>query len=71
MLSLLLLASAPLLLPEDQARRVIEAQLLSPPREPGSSGLSAEEAEIIRSRYLHSIGQRPPRPADQDGPAGQ
>jgi len=71
MLSLFLLASAPVPPLEDQARRVIEAQLLSAPRAQESSGLSAEEAEIIRSRYLHSIGQRPPRPAAQDSSAGQ
>lgn len=62
----LLLTSAPMLPQPDQARRVIERQLRSPPRAEESSGLSAEEAEVIRSRYLQSIGQRLPRPADQD-----
>lgn|GEM_PF-4028068 len=71
MLTLFLLVSAPVPPLEDQARRVIEAQLLSPPRTQESSGLSAEEAEIIRGRYLRSIGERPPRPAHQDSWAGQ
>ena len=63
----LLLAAAPMSSQPDQARKVVEWQLRSPPREQDSTGLSAEEAEIIRNRYLQSIGQRPPRPADQDG----
>lgn len=67
MLTFFLLTAAPLPPIENQARRVIEAQLLSPPREQISSGLSAEEAEIIRNRYLQSIGQALPRPSDQDG----
>ena len=65
----LLLASAQTLPQPDQARRVIEWQLRSPPRTPESTGLSAEEAEVIRNRYLQSIGQRLPRSADQDAPA--
>ena len=64
----LLLASAPTLSQPDQARRVIEWQLRSPPRAQESAGLSAEEAEVIRNRYLESIGQRLPRSADQDAP---
>ena len=65
----LLLASAPTLPAPDQARRVVEWQLRSPPRVQESTGLSAEEAEVIRNRYLQSIGQRLPRSADQDAPA--
>lgn len=65
MLTLFLLAAAPVPPIENQARRVVEAQLLSPPREPVNSGLSAEEVEIIRNRYLQSIGQMLPRPSDQ------
>ncbi|AMK20061.1 MULTISPECIES: hypothetical protein [Sphingobium] len=71
MLCLFLLASTPVPPMQDEARHVVEAQLRSPPREPGSTGLSAEEAAIVRTRYLQSIGQRPPRPSDQDGVAGQ
>ncbi|WP_460988765.1 hypothetical protein [Sphingobium sp. TomTYG75] len=47
---------------------MIEWQLRSPPRAQESTGLSAEEAEAIRNRYLQSIGQRLPRSADQDAP---
>lgn len=65
----LLLAATPAPPQPDQARRVVEWQLRQPPREQDAYGLSAEEAEIIRNRYLQSIGQRPPRPADQDGTA--
>lgn len=65
----LILAAAPTLPQPDQARRVIEWQLRSPPRAEESSGLSAEEAEIIRNRYLQFIGQRLPRSADQDATA--
>ena len=65
----LLLASAPTLPAPDQARRVVEWQLRSPPRVQESTGLSAEDAEVIRNRYLQSIGQRLPRSADQDAPA--
>ncbi len=65
----LLSAAAPTLPQPDQARRVIEWQLRSPPRAPESTGLSAEEAEVIRNRYLQSIGQPLPRSADQDAPA--
>ena len=65
MLCLLLLASAaPSVAPaEGEARRVIEWQLRAPPRPDSVTGLSAEEAAIIRNAYLQSIGQRPPRPA--------
>ena len=62
----LLLASAPAAPQPDQARRVIEWQLRAPPRPQESTGLSAEEAQAIRTRYLQSIGQRLPRSADQD-----
>lgn len=65
----LLLASAPTLPTPDNARRVVEWQLRSPPRAQENTGLSAEEAEVIRNRYLQSIGQRLPRSADQDAPA--
>ena len=65
----LLSAAAPSLPQPNQARRVIEWQLRSPPRAQESTGLSAEEAEVIRNRYLQSIGQRLPRSADQDAPA--
>ena len=71
MFCLFLLAAAPALLLQDDARRIVEWQLRSPPRGPGSSGLGAEEAAIIRNRYLQSIGQRPPRPADQHESAAQ
>ena len=64
----LLLSTAPTLPEPDPARRVIEWQLRSPPREE-STGLSAEEAEVIRNRYLESIGQRLPRSADRDATA--
>ena len=64
----LLSAAAPTLPQPDQARRVIEWQLRSPPRAQESTGLSTEEAEVIRNRYLQSIGQRLPRSADQDAP---
>lgn len=63
MLCLILLLAAP---EPDNARRVIEWQLRSPPRAEESTGLSAEEAQAVRSRYLQSIGQRLPRSADQD-----
>lgn len=65
----LLLAATSAPLPPDQARRIVEWQLHSPPHDQDAAGLSAEEVEVIRNRYLQSIGQRPPRPADQDGPA--
>lgn len=69
MFSLLLAAAVPVAPAADQARRVIEWQLRSPPREGDAAGLSAEEAEAVRQRYLQSIGERPPRPAsaDRDG----
>ena len=62
----LLLASAPAAPQPDLARHVIEWQLRAPPRPQESTGLSAEEAQAIRNRYLQSIGQRLPRSADQD-----
>ena len=62
----LLLASAPAAPQPDHAHRVIEWQLRAPPRSQESTGLSAEEAQAIRTRYLQSIGQRLPRSADQD-----
>lgn len=60
---ILLLAAAtaapPAPLPlESEARRVIEWQLRSPPREGDLTRLSPDEAEAIRQRYLQSIGQR-------------
>ena len=58
MLALLLLTATP---EPDAARRVIEAQLRAPPRQ--ESGLSPEEAAVIRQRYLESIGRPPPHPA--------
>ena len=65
MLALLLLTAAPQSpTPPDTVRRVIEAQLRAPPRQ--ESGLSTEEAAVIRQRYLESIGQRPPQPSSQD-----
>lgn len=61
-----LAAATPLPPRPDQARRVVEWQLRSPPREGAAAGLSAEEAETIRQLYLQSIGQRPPQPSDDD-----
>lgn len=55
MIALLLLAAAPVP-PESEARRVIDHQLRSPPRE--EARLSPEEAAILRQRYLESIGRR-------------
>ena len=71
MLAFLLLTSVPVPPLDHQARRVVEAQLLSSPRDSGNSGLSGQEADVIRSRYLQSIGQRPPQPADQRDTAGR
>lgn len=52
------LAVPPLPLPlESEARRVIEWQLASPPREGRESGLSPDEAEAVHRRYLDSIGE--------------
>lgn len=52
------LATPPLPLPmESEARRVIEWQLASPPREGRGGGLSPDEAEVIHRRYLESIGE--------------
>ena len=62
----LLLAAVPTSHMPDQARRVIEWQLRAPPRAPEDTGLSAEEAEVIRTRYLQSIGHPLPRSADRD-----
>lgn len=59
----LLAAAAATLPPIDQARRVVEWQLRAPPRSPESAGLSPEEAQVIRQRYLQSIGERPPQPS--------
>jgi len=42
---------------ESEARRVIEWQLASPPREGRDGGLSPSEAEVIQRRYLESIGE--------------
>jgi len=56
-LLLLLAASPPPPLPDrSEARRVIDHQLRSPPRE--EARLSPEEATILRQRYLDSIGRR-------------
>ncbi|HKT75468.1 MAG TPA: hypothetical protein VJQ78_01965 [Sphingobium sp.] len=63
MFCLFLLAAAPTLPPVDEARRVIEWQLRAPPRTPDTSGLSPEEAQVLRQLYLQSIGQRPPQPS--------
>jgi len=53
---------APLPLPvESEARRVIDAQLASPPRSGLDRGLSQAEAEAVTALYLRSIGQ--PLPA--------
>ncbi len=53
---------APLPLPvESEARRVIDAQLASPPRPGLDRGLSPAEAEAVTAFYLRSIGQ--PLPA--------
>ena len=72
MFYLLLMASTPAPTLSDQARRVVEWQLRSPPRSPSSdAGLSAEEAAIIRQNYLQSIGQRPPHNSDEERSAGQ
>ena len=68
MFCLFLLAAAPTLPPVDEARRVIEWQLRAPPRTPDTSGLSPEEAQVIRQLYLQSIGQRPPRPTSDAQP---
>lgn len=64
MFCLLLLASTPPL--ASDARRVIEWQLRSPSRPDSAAGLSAEEAAIVRQRYLDSIGQRPPQPSREE-----
>lgn len=64
MLVWLLLAAPPPPLPvESEARRVIEWQLRAPPR--SEAELSAEEAALIRQRYLESIGQRVERAVDE------
>ena len=63
MFCLFLLAAAPALPPVDEARRVIEWQLRAPPRTPDTTGLSPEEAQVLRQLYLQSIGQRPPQPS--------
>ena len=63
MFCLFLLAAAPTLPPVDEARRVIEWQLRAPPRTPDTTGLSPEEAQVLRQLYLQSIGQRPPQPS--------
>jgi hypothetical protein len=59
----LLLAAATL--PQGDARALIEWQLRSPPRTEEQAGLSAPEAETVRSLYLQSIGQRPPQRQDE------
>ncbi|WP_302621763.1 hypothetical protein [Sphingobium fuliginis] len=41
---------------------MVEAQLKAPVRE--DAGLSAEEAAVIRQRYLESIGRRVERAVD-------
>lgn len=66
MFYLLIAAAAPVAPIPDQARRVIEWQLRSPPRDGQAAGLSGEEAEVIRERYLQSIGQRPPQSSAPD-----
>ena len=68
MLHLFLLTAAPVQPPVDQARRVMEWQLRAPPRAPDTTGLSPEEAQVIRQLYLQSIGQRPPRPTSDAQP---
>ncbi|WP_257557709.1 hypothetical protein [Sphingobium sp. CFD-2] len=62
MVVLLLMAAAPAPAPAGEARRVVEAQLKAPVRE--DAGLSAEEAAVIRQRYLESIGRRVERAVD-------
>ncbi|AJR23700.1 MULTISPECIES: hypothetical protein [Sphingobium] len=62
MVVLLLMAAAPAPAPAGEARRVVEAQLKAPLRE--DAGLSAEEAAVIRQRYLESIGRRVERAVD-------
>jgi hypothetical protein len=66
MIFLLVAAAAPVPPVPDQARRVIEWQLRSPPRDEQAAGLSVEEAEVIRQRYIESIGQRPPQSSAPD-----
>ncbi|HKY79902.1 MAG TPA: hypothetical protein VJM09_00335 [Sphingobium sp.] len=65
---LLLLLAAPAT-SEGSFREVMEAQLRSPPRPDANTGLSAQEAAVIRQRYLESIGQRPPRGSGEDQPS--
>ena len=48
--------------PAGEARQVVEAQLKAPARE--DALLSAEEAVLIRQRYLESIGRRVERAVD-------
>lgn len=62
MVVLLLMAAAPAPAPAGEARRVVEAQLKAPVRE--DAGLSAEEAAVVRQRYLESIGRRVERAVD-------
>ncbi|KXU31687.1 hypothetical protein A0J57_21660 [Sphingobium sp. 22B] len=62
MVVLLLMAAAPAPAPAGEARRVMEAQLKAPVRE--DAELSAEEAAVIRRRYLESIGRRVERAVD-------
>jgi len=54
--------SAPTPVPAGEARQVVEAQLKAPARE--DALLSAEEAALIRQRYLESIGRQLDRAAD-------
>ncbi|MFB9051178.1 hypothetical protein ACFFV8_20970 [Sphingobium indicum] len=62
MVVLLLMAAAPAPVPVGEARRVVKAQLKAPVRE--DAELSAEEAAVIRQRYLESIGRRVERAVD-------
>ncbi|EPR15119.1 hypothetical protein M527_26180 [Sphingobium indicum IP26] len=64
MVVLLLMAAAPapVPVPVGEGRRVVEAQLKAPVRE--NAELSAEEAAVIRQRYLESIGRRVERAVD-------
>ncbi|MBO9580456.1 MAG: hypothetical protein J7498_06155 [Sphingobium sp.] len=49
---------------QTSARKVIEAQLQSPPRQGDRPSLNPDEADAIYKRYIASIGQRPDRAPD-------
>lgn len=78
MLSILLLAAAaaasahhraiPQPVVTDSAAAVVDRQRRQPPRQGRAAGLSPEEADVVMSEYLSSIGKRLVTDSQPSGP---